>query len=36
MDASRILFQANNSVDTSRLASGIEHTFGNIVAYITL
>jgi hypothetical protein len=36
VDASRILFQANSSVDTSRLASGVEHTFHNIVAYITI
>jgi len=36
VDASRILSEANSSVDTSRLASGVEHTFHNIVAYITL
>jgi hypothetical protein len=35
VDASRILFQANSFMD-SWLALGIEHTFHNIVAYISL
>ena len=35
VDASRILFQANRFV-ASWLASRIEHTFHNIVAYIPL